>query len=337
MFCINAQDTYVVQQFGNNLSSWANGGSEFSALQNLNNLCSKRPAFRAADDLMQSLARKNGLVTSQNYPLDNYITCLQKEIDNGVSIKMSNILTVPSSEISNYKPEFQYVSCNIQISGALNMKESALFIIKDSKVVNIQNYVVSTNSATGKRKIDVDWSGLSVDEDTQGFGLSYNYSKAFPIGASIEYTYGKFMIGLDFGINNDKDIYTTQKIDFTNIVDYKITRGEYDLKCFVTATPSFYLKYFSVGWGVGVAYLKGKEYTKDYNLTVYPDGTTTQGGSSSSIDDFKYKLMMRPTVKGYIPCSENFFISLSVNYDWILGYKDKSGIGFGAGFHFIID
>lgn len=337
LFCASAQDIYVVQQFGNNLSSWANGGKEFIALQNFNKLCSKNPSFRAADDIMQSLARKNGLVPSQNYDLDNYITCLQKEINSGVSITISNISNVPSSEISKPRVGFQYVSCNIQISGATNMKESALFLIKDNKVANIQNYVVSTNNSTGKRKIEVDWSGLDIDEDTEGFGVSYNYSKAFPFGASITYSKWKFMIGVDFGINNDKDIYTTQKVYFNNIVDYKIDRGEYDLKYFITATPSFYMKYFSVGWGVGYAYLKGTKYTMDNNLTVYPDGTTIQTGSTTSVDDFKYKWMMRPTIKGYIPCSDNFFISLSVNYDWIIGYKEKSGIGFGAGIHFLFD
>lgn len=337
LFCAFAQDINVVQQFGNNLSSWANGGKEFTALQNFNNLCSKNPSFRAADDIMQSLARKNGLVPSQNYDMGNYISCLQKEINSGVSISFSNILNVPSSEISKPRAGFQYVSCNIQISGAFNMKESALFLIKDNKVVNIQNYVVSTNRSTGKRKIEVDWSGLDIDEDTEGFGVSYNYSKAFPFGASITYSKWKFMIGVDFGINNDKDIYTTQKVYFNNIVDYKIDRGEYDLKYFITVTPSFYMKYFSVGWGVGYAYLKGTKYTKDNSLTVYPDGTTIQTGSTTSVDDFKYKWMMRPTIKGYIPCSDNFFISLSVNYDWIVGYKEKSGIGFGAGIHFLFD
>lgn len=332
-----AQDISVVRQFGNNLSNWASGDNSFSSLENIEQLCSKKPAFRASDNLMQTLARKNGLEITKNYPLDNYIGCLQKEIDNGVSISFSNIKNILSSEINNYKSGYNYVSCNIGVSGSTNLNESALFILVNNKIAGIQDYVTTVDRKSGKRKIEVDWSGFSVDEDSKGWGLSYNYSKSFPIGATIEYSVWKFMLGLDFGINNDKDIYTTQKVDFTNIVDYKITKCEYDLKYFLTATPSFYLKYFSVGCGFGYAYLSGKKITKDNMVTIYPDESSVQSGSTSTVDDYKFKFMIRPTVKGYIPCNDNFSISLSVNYDWIQGYKEKSGIGFGIGFHYIID
>ena len=336
-FSLKAQDTYVVQQFGNTLSNWASGENSFSALRNVEMLCSKKPAFRVADDIMNTLARKNGLVPSRNYDFDQYTTCLQKEVSEGISIAFSNILKVSSSEINNYKYGYEYVSCNIKISGSFNINESALFILANNKIAGITNHITSIDKKSGKKKIEIDWSGLEVDDEMQGWGLSYNYDKAFPIGATLEYTYGKFMIGVDFGINNDKDLYTTQKVDFTNIVDYKIKRGEYDLKYFITATPSFYLKYFSIGWGFGYASFKGSETTRENFVTEYPDGSITQTGTTHTIKDDKYKFMMRPTVKGYIPCSENFFISLSVNYDWILGCKEKSGISFGAGIHFIID
>lgn len=333
-----AQDTYIVNQFGVNLSNWASGNNPFSAFENIQQLCSKKnPSFRISDNLVNSLARINGQPISKHYPLNMFTTWLQKEIDKGIVINVSNFHQIPLSEIENSNDGYGYVSCNIQITGALDLNESALFLITNGKIASVQNYVSTIDTRTGKRKIEVDWSGLDIDEDTEGFGVSYNYSKAFPFGASITYSKWKFMIGVDFGINNDKDIYTTQKVYFNNIVDYKIDRGEYDLKYFITVTPSFYMKYFSVGWGVGYAYLKGTKYTKDNSLTVYPDGTTIQTGSTTSADDFKYKWMMRPTIKGYIPCSDNFFISLSVNYDWIVGYKEKSGIGFGAGIHFLFD
>lgn len=332
---IFAQDISVVRQFGNNLSNWASGDNTFSSVDNIERLC--KPAFRVSDKIMQTLAKKNGWTLSKNYTLENYITCMQKEIDKGISINVTNIQNVSPSEILNAKAEYSYVSCNISISGSIQLFENALFLLSDNKIAGIQNNIIKIDRKTGKKKIEVDWSGLDIDEDTEGFGVSYNYSKAFPFGASISYSKWKFMIGVDFGINNDKEIYTTQKVYFNNIVDYKINRGEYDLKYFITVTPSFYMKYFSVGWGVGYAYLKGTKYTKDNSLTVYPDGTTIQTGSTTSVDDFKYKWMMRPTIKGYIPCSDNFFISLSVNYDWIVGYKEKSGIGFGAGIHILFD
>lgn len=335
-----AQDTYIVQQFGNNLSSWASGQNVFSALDALENLCSKSPAILIGDKIMCQLASKNGLATSESYKWDNYLTCMQKEIDKGISVTLSNVSEVPSNLIpEKYREDksLNFVSGSIKISGASIFDVNDLFVLKNGKIVKIQEYQVVTDK-NGRSRLHVDLSGLGLDEDTEGWGISYNYSKAFPVGASITYTKWKFMISVDFGVNFDKDMYTTQKVDFNNIVDYSITRGEYDLKYFITATPAFYLKYFSVGCGFGVASMKGTEYTKQNSLDIKEDGSIVQAtGTSTTSGSEKVKFMMRPVVKGYIPCNDNFFISLSVSYDWIMGYKDKSGIGFGAGIHFLLD
>ncbi len=37
-----AQDTYIVNQFGVNLSNWASGNNPFSAFENIQQLCSKK-------------------------------------------------------------------------------------------------------------------------------------------------------------------------------------------------------------------------------------------------------------------------------------------------------
>lgn len=336
---ICAQDTYVVQQFGNNLSNWASGKNDFSAMQNIERLCSTKPAIRIDDPIMSAMAIKYNVPRSQSYTLDDYIRCMQHEVDAGVSIAFSNIKQVPDNLKPGNYPGVNYVSCNVHISGASNLNENDVFAIKDGKIVKIEEYVI-VRDKQGRQKLRIDLSGLGLDEDTEGWGISYNYGKAFPVGASITYTKWKFMISMDFGVNFDKDLYTTQKVDFTNITDYKITKGEYDLKYFITATPAFYMKYFAVGWGFGYASFDGSEYAKENSLTIQPDGTvirTTGISTSATSGGGKYKFMMRPTVKGYIPCSDNFFISLSVNYDWILGYKEKSGISFGAGIHFLID
>lgn len=343
IFCVSittyAQDTFVVQQFGNNLSNWASKRNDFSAMQNLERLCSTKPAIRIGDPIMSAMAIKYNVPRSQSYTLDDYIRCMQHEVDAGVTITFSDIRQVPDNLKPGNYPGVNYVSCNVKMSGASNLNENDVFAIKDGKIVKIEEYVI-VRDKKGRQKLRIDLSGLGLDEDTEGWGISYNYSKAFPVGASIAYTKWKFMISMDFGVNFDKDIYTTQKVDFTNIVDYKITKGEYDLKYFITATPAFYMKYFAVGWGFGYASFDGGETSKENSLTIQPDGTvirTTGTSSSSTTGGAKYKFMMRPTVKGYIPCSDNFFISLSVNYDWIMGYKEKSGISFGAGIHFLID
>lgn len=336
-FFASAQDTYVVQQFGNSLSNWASNRNDFYAMENIERLCSKKPSIRISDPIMSAMAVKYNVPRSQSYTLDDYIRCLQHEVDAGVSISFSDINQVPENlKPSNY-PGVNFVSCNIKISGASTLNENDVFAIKDGKIVKIEEFVI-VRDKKGRQKLRIDLSGLGLDEDTEGWGISYNYGKSFPVGASIAYTKWNFMISMDFGVNFDKDLYTTQKVDFTNIVDYKITKGEYDLKYFITATPAFYMKYFAVGWGFGYASFDGSESSQENKLEIRPDGTTIQTtGTSSTSGGGKYKFMMRPTVKGYIPCNDNFFISLSVNYDWIWGYKVKSGISFGVGIHFLID
>ena len=336
----SAQDTYVVQQFGNSLSNWASGRNTFSALETMEKLCSKHPAIRIGDNIMASLAYKNGLAHSKDYTWDNYITCMQKEVDKGVEISLSNIEQVPKYLIpSNYqrRKDLRFVSCNFHVSGASSFHENDLFVLVDGKIAKIQEYQVKVDNK-GRRRLHVDLSDLELDEDTEGIGLTYNYSKAFPLGASLYYSKWKFMVSLDFGVNFDKDIYTTQKVEFNNLMDYKITRGEYDPKYYITATPSFYLKYFSIGWGVGILSMKGSEYTDQRYYRVDEDGfasAVTTGSRSEGLEKFKF--MMRPNVRGFIPCSDNFFIALSGSYNWIPGYKAKSGIDFGVGFHYLFD
>ncbi len=63
---LRAQDTYVVQQFGRNLSSWASGQNAYSAIEALERICSQNPAILISDEIKSSLAHKNGLAASQS-------------------------------------------------------------------------------------------------------------------------------------------------------------------------------------------------------------------------------------------------------------------------------
>lgn len=333
----SAQDTYVVQQFGNSLSNWAASRNDFSAMQNIERLCSTKPAIRIDDPIMSAMAVKYNVPRSKSYTLDDYIRCLQHEVDEGVAITFSDIRQVPENLKPGNYPGVNYVSCNVRFSGSSNLNENDVFAIKDGKIVKIEEYII-VRDKKGRQKLKIDLSDLGLDEDTEGIGLTYNYSKAFPVGASLYYSKWKFMVSLDFGVNLDKDIYTTQKVEFNNLMDYKITRGEYDPKYYITATPSFYLKYFSVGWGLGIMSMKGSEFIDQREYKIDDNGyTQVMTGSSTSEGLEKVKFMMRPNIRGFIPCNDNFFISLSVSYNWIMGYKEKSGIDFGVGFQYLFD
>lgn len=335
-----AENIGIVQQFGKDLAYWASSKDTYSALESMEKLCSqKNPSILIGDNIMSTLASNYDLEKTETYRWDNYTACMEKEISKGINISVTDIKSVPMSLIpERYRKNksLSFISCNIKITGASNFNENDLFILQNNKIVKIQQYQVSSDKK-GRRRLRVNLSDLGIDDDVVGWGGSYHYSKAFPVGASVTYSYSKFMVSLDFGANLDNDFYTKQKVDFNNIVDYSITRGEYDLKYYMMATPAFYLKYFSVGWGLGAAYLDVHEYTQNSSMTNDENGfiIQTSGSSESSGSDIKF--MMRPIIKGYIPFNDNLFISLSVSYDWILGYKDKSGIGFGAGIHFLLD
>ena len=335
----------VVKAYGIELSNWATDKDTYTAMQSFDNLIVTKPGSSDAsillsDDFTRYLVNKYNYPKYNTYRWATFVSCMEKEIESGVKISLNNIQYVPESMVSQKRPGVQYYSCKINVSGSSNVSEDALFYVKDGKILKIDAYEVIRDK-NGKSRVKVDFSGLDIDEDTEGMGISYNYSKAFPVGGSIYYSKWKFMISLDFGKNFDKDIYTTQKVDFTNIVDYKITKGEYDLKYFITATPAFYMKYFSVGCGFGCAFFNATEYIKEIHMELDSNGNGVHTSANSSTvttsGNGKSKLMIRPAVKGYIPCSDYFFISLAVNYDWILGYKDKNGISFGAGIHFLFD
>ena len=332
-----AQDTYVVKQFGDNLANWASSRNTFSALESMERLTSSNPAFRVGDNIMATLAYKNNLARTSTYNWDNYIACLQKEIDNGVDIKFSNIKSVPESLIEKKYKDVSYVSCNIKMQGGeTNFNENDLFVLKNGKIVKIQEYQEIVDKK-GRRRLKVDLEDFELYDDTEGVGINYNYSKAFPLGFSINYSKWKFMVSADFGINFDKDVYTTQKVDFKNLMDYRITKGEYDPKFYFTVTPAFYLRYFSVGWGFGALMMKGNEKTYERDYTEDASGSITVSNGSETSGAENVKFMMRPNVKGFIPCSDNFYITLSVSYNWVMGYKKKNGVDFGVGVQYVLD
>ena len=97
---IFAYDTDVVQQYCNNFASWASE-KDITYLHAMENLRSESPAFRIGNKFMDKLADKNGLTKTDTYDWDVYIPCIQKEVDNGIQISFSNIISVPEEYIEH--------------------------------------------------------------------------------------------------------------------------------------------------------------------------------------------------------------------------------------------
>lgn len=332
-----AQSVQVVRSFGNQMTLWSQGHNFY--IEEIDKLCNtdnnKGIVTRVSDRIVQSLAQKNLPQQSPNgsYTIESYVNWMQKEIDKGISISYYEIEDVPMSMIEKKysKDGMHYVSCKIKITGTINYEVSDLFYVLNGKIVKIDNYDVIIDKKTGKRKVKISFDDLALDE-VQAIGLNYNYSKSFPIGASISYSWSMFMYSLDFGINRDNDIISSQKVDITDIMNYQVTKGEYDPKFYISVTPSLYLKYVSIGCGIGTLVMNGTKVTESYNAN---DSYITS--LRISLTSKYYKFMLRPNLTGYIPCSDTWSISVSVGYDYVFGYKKMTGWNFGVGLQYTLD
>ena len=181
------------------------------------------------------------------------------------------------------------------------------------KIQKISTYeVVEVN---GQRKIRVDFSKLKEESTV---GVSINYSKNWPVSLSASYSIGYFMIALDGGLNLDDDVITQKKLEMTDILNYKKEYITYNPVFYLTVTPSIYLKYFSVGCGIGIMDLCKKVWSEN----------------KSSTDPCVKRLMVRPTIKGYIPMNDEWFFTVKASYDYVPAVNLKNGLSIGLGLQY---
>jgi len=168
----------------------------------------------------------------------------------------------------------------------------------------------------GKRKVRVDFSKLK--EETT-LGGSVNYSPDWPLSLSFGFSTGYFMLDIDGGLNLDDDVITQTKLEMTDILNYQKTTTLYNPLYYVTATPSVYLKYFSIGCGVGIMGMS-KEVIAANRITQSNFGPV--------------RLMLRPKVKGFIPLNDKWYFSLNASYDYVPAVDLKNGFSFGVGLQY---
>ncbi|HAU86065.1 MAG TPA: hypothetical protein DCW90_11385, partial [Lachnospiraceae bacterium] len=306
----------AVRSFGTNMQSWGQT-SKLEYQKNLQKLCNGAKSVRVCDEIVESLAPKNGYTgMGGSYFLETYLNCLIKEIKKGIRIEYSNFKTINASETTAYDTrDLELIACDIVISGAVNYNVKDLFYVRNGKISKIDKYEETVDKRTGKRKIKVDLSDIEFADEA--IAMTYNYSKNFPVGATFEYAWPWFRIGLDFGVNFKKDNFIVDDVRMTDIMNYERTTKTLDAKCFLTATPSLYMKYLSIGCGIGALFLEGTEEHHEYSIS-----NTSQQGNSYSQDASEIRLMLRPCIKGFIPIADDdFAIIISAGYDYAFGYK----------------
>lgn len=350
-FAFSQNAVQVVRSYGDNLSAWVRSG-DVEYRENIIKLCSKdkkQAVFK--DKLTYKLAEENHYGHDKYYQLRSFINWIEKKTGKGASIVLTNIkeedddnvvVTTSANIYSNgVKDNLELVSCDVTMSGLDNYKGKQLIYIWKGIIAKVDDYEVIVTSS-GKKKVKVDFSDIMDEYAT--LGATYNYGKNWPIGLSVNYSYSMFMIGLDVGVNTDKDKLYKHSLEMTDVMNYTKEDVEYDPKFFATLTPSLYLKYFSVGCGAGIMYMSGKKKTaQSTTKTTESNGSNssfayTIGGSHMTEEDCsKVKFMLRPSVKGFIPITDEMFLSLSVGYDYVFGYKEKNGFNFGVGLQFELD
>lgn len=339
----------IVQRFGNNMMKWCstkNIDYRKAVLKDCHNQDgTPKKECMVKDALMLSEGAKSGL-SRKHYAIQNYLNVFQNFLRMGnVSYKMYNIEERPYEDISitNYSSKAEniartctYVSCNVQISGSLNYNFKSLFAISgEGKIWQIAPYEETTDKRTGKKKVRINWDDFI--EHYESIGFTYNYGKYFPVGGSFNYSPDDipFMVSVDFGVNFDDDKYIIDKVEMTDIMNYKREKKTLDAKFFLTVTPQFYIKYFSVGCGVGFLYMSGTEETSSYASSSSGSSNSfisVSGGASSSTSSELLKPMIRPVVKGFIPLSKELYVAISAGYDYVFGYRVKNGFNVGLGF-----
>ncbi len=333
---IHAQkNEYAVRSFGENMQSWGQT-SKLEYQKNLQKLCDGAKSVRVCDEIVESLAPKNGYVgNGGSYFLETYLNCLIKEIKKGIRIQYSNFKTVNTSETTVYDTRgLELIACNIVISGAVNYNVKDLFYVRNGKISKIDKYEEIVDKHTGKRNVKVDLSDIDFDDET--IGLIYNYGQHFNIGASISYAIPWFMVSFDFGLANEMGEVTNTKVEMTDIMNYTITTTSLKPKMFFTITPALNLKYVAIGCGVGVLYMKGNEVSKYGHYTSFTGGCL-YGSSTSESDAEKLKFMLRPSIKGFVPLSDEWSLVAGVGYDYAFKYKKCNGFNFSLGFQFSLD
>lgn len=332
----------VVASFGDNLRMWlvTNNPVYRQNIEAISN--SKREKCRISDQVTTNMVKHLNLpIVKETFTLDTYLNSIQNAMRDGVAIKiqMDNYKQVEKSKIQVYGAkrakdieEIDYVSCNVYASAPFKCTTKDLFYVRKGKITKIAPYEIDEKT----HKVHVDLSDIDFDDET--VGLTYNYGQHFNIGASFNYAVPWFLIAVDWGLANKMDATTSTKVELTNIMNYKITTTSLKPKMFFTATPALNLKYVAVGCGAGILYMEGTETTntRNTNITENDGNSTIQYGGSSTTDTqaTRIKFMLRPSIKGFIPMSDEWSLVVGAGYDYVFKYKKCNGFNFSLGLQY---
>lgn len=328
-----AQDYSVgpVLQFANSISKWTSTHRDEFRFE-AEDLCNGSKKAIVNDDFSHILTKRNNpnAPLQKSYELETYLNNIGNQVSKGtINITYTNISEVSKKDIvfeSKISDKdlglTELYSCKIKVTGDIQHESNELFYVYKNKIAKIGKY----EKKNGKVVVKFD----DFINDYETIGISYNYGKYFPVGISVNYSPENipFMISVDVGVNFDKDKYVIDRVEMKDIMNFNRTKKVYDPQFFLTVTPQLYLKYFAIGCGAGIMMMDGTEETANYEYA----SSSLSGNAIETGSGILVKPMIRPVIKGFIPLNDDdLFLSVSVGYDYVFGYKEKNGINFGVG------
>lgn len=324
--------------FASNMSEWQIT-KDIKVRGNIEKLCKGKKSARIGDRLANELASRNRIPKNETYVYEQFLDWIQKEINNNsLNVKYSNFTYLDPKKTSfseDIKKDYEFYTCQVTVSGQFNFTGNDLFYVYNGKIAKIDAFEIES----GSKKVKIDFSDI---EDTYA-GLSYEYTKYFPIGISYDYniTESRFIIGATVGLNLGKKTYPYKdKLNLNNILDYERKVSVIEPEAYLTVNSYYCWKYFAVGCGVG--YTQFTEHKIKLSYDGLPQTSYTSSGNqvtyrstdiqyTTKADDI-YKFMLRPDIKGYIPVGDDLFvIQVNIGYDFIFGMKSFNGFHAGIG------
>ncbi|MBD5325640.1 MAG: hypothetical protein HDR45_04385 [Bacteroides sp.] len=335
----------VVNEFATHLKNWSGhsnnvkaGSSDYSPRIRLNGLLDESK-FCLDTKQVTALAKKYRVPTSKLYDRKIFDDILVDAIGDGTDAYISDIKYVPFNERDPRYPEYPSVSCIFHISGIYPQVENCAFVLSpgDNKILKITPYTMQYNKKTGRRQMKVNLKGLVNNEHELVWGLGYNYSKCYPVGFGAQLIWDFLIAGVELGYaprHPNISPYTTLRSDIKDLCNYEISSGTYFPKEYLTVSLGYVFKYVAVSYGFGSAILSG-DFVTDYMSTrSYSDGSLQYVQYQTTQKDQKEKFLMRPNIRGIIPCGNGYEITLSLSYLWVPAYKQMNSFDFGIGFNF---
>jgi hypothetical protein len=326
--------TEAVTKFGNNISNWCQyTKTEYKKAAISNCAGSNGMECLVYDALMLEFERRKNREPVDDYLLSDYMLGFESAMyeGSGIRVTISNIKEETNVRFDNAsmsdekRHSLYYVSCDVNVSGAMNFTSKDLFCIRKGSglISQIAPFVGVQEQGSTREKALVntsrikDWDHIAAGE-FNSIEASYGYSKNFPLNVGLAASFSYFNIGLEYGQNFDKEPIITKQ--HTNFASSQIN-GKY---FYLMASPGVFLRFATISYGLGATMMK-------YNYESVYD----------SYSENKTFFTMKPKVAFNLPLPVDFksrdekcYLCPYVGYLFAPKFSKINSLEFGVGVRF---